>query len=60
MPLYINLSETITLFISITFFLVFLMIIGHSFSEYYLLIPFIFMLQQLLAYAVGLILGRRL
>jgi lipopolysaccharide transport system permease protein len=57
MPLFINLSETITLFISITFFLVFLIIIGHGFSEYYLLIPFIFMLQQLLAYAVGLILA---
>jgi lipopolysaccharide transport system permease protein len=57
MPLYINLSETVTLFISITFFLGFLIVIGHGFSEYYLLVPFIFMLQQLLAYAVGLILA---
>jgi lipopolysaccharide transport system permease protein len=57
MPLYINLSETVTLFISITFFLIFLFIIGHGFSEYILLIPFIFMLQQLLAYAIGLMLA---
>lgn len=57
MPLYINLSETVTLFISVTFYLGFLMIIGHGLSVYILMIPFIFMLQQLLAYAIGLILA---
>ncbi len=57
MPLYLNLSETVTLFISISFFLVFLVVIGHGISEYLLLVPFIFMLQQLLAYAIGLMLA---
>ena len=57
MPLYINLSETVTLFISVAIFSVFLTIAGHSFSEYSMLLPFIFMLQQLLAYAIGLTLA---
>lgn len=57
MPFYINLSESITFLISIILYFVFLIIIGNRFSEYYLLIPFIFILQQLLAYALGLILA---
>ena len=57
MPLYISLSETLTLFISTGIFLVLLLISGHGFSEYILLVPFIFMLQQLLAYSIGLILS---
>lgn len=57
MPLYINLSETVTLTISIVFYLLFLMIIGHDLSVYILLIPFLFMLQQLFAYALGLTLA---
>ncbi len=57
MPLYINLSETVTLFISVTIFSGFLIIFGHPFSEYSILIPFIFILQQLLAYAIGLTLA---
>jgi lipopolysaccharide transport system permease protein len=57
MPFYINLSEAVTFIISMTFFYIFLLVIGHSFSVYHLLIPFIFILQQLLAYAAGLILA---
>jgi lipopolysaccharide transport system permease protein len=57
MPLYISLSETITLFISTGIFIVLLIISGHGLSEYILLVPFIFMLQQLLAYSIGLILS---
>jgi lipopolysaccharide transport system permease protein len=57
MPLYISLSETVNLFISITIFSVFLFFFGHGFSEYILLIPFIFMLQQIMAYTIGLTLG---
>ncbi len=57
LPFYINLSEVITLFISILIFIVFIIVIGYGFSEYHLMLPFIFMLQQLLAYALGLILS---
>ena len=57
MPLYISLSEALTLFISTGIFLVLLIITGHGISEFILLVPFIFMLQQLLAYAIGLILS---
>lgn len=54
MPLYINISEAVNFFISLIIFYVFLIISGHGFSEYHLMILFIFMLQQLLAYALGL------
>jgi lipopolysaccharide transport system permease protein len=47
----------VTLFISVAIFSGFLIIAGHSFSEYFMLIPFIFMLQQILAYAIGLTLA---
>jgi len=54
MPFYINLSESITFIISISFYYIFLLSIQHDISVYHLLIPFIFLLQQLLAYAIGL------
>ncbi len=57
MPFYINISETITLFISILCYYVFLLIIGHGFSVYHIMLPFIFLVQQLFAYALGLILA---
>ena len=57
MPLYISLSETLTLIISTGIFMVLLIFSGHGFSEFILLVPFIFMLQQLLAYSIGLILS---
>lgn len=55
MPFYVNISESITFFVSLVFFCLFLAAVGQGFSEYHLLVPFIFMLQQLLAYALGLI-----
>lgn len=57
LPFYITLSESVTFIISITFYYMFLLAIGHGFSVYHLLLPFIFLLQQLLAYAAGLILA---
>jgi homopolymeric O-antigen transport system permease protein len=57
MPFYINVSESITFWISLTFFGVFLIAVGHSFSIYHLMVPFVFLLQQLLAYALGLMLA---
>jgi lipopolysaccharide transport system permease protein len=57
MPLYIMISESVTFLISMAIFYFFLMIIGQKFSVYHLMLPFIFILQQLLAYALGLILA---
>lgn len=57
MPLYISLSETLTLFISTGIFVLLLITSGQGISEFILMIPFIFMLQQLLAYAIGLTLS---
>lgn len=57
MPFYINISETITFLISLAAFYVFLLLTGQKTSEYHLMIPFILMLQQMLAYALGLILA---
>ncbi len=57
MPLYISLSETLTLLISTGIFILLLIISGHGLSEFILLVPFIFMLQLLLAFSIGLILS---
>lgn len=57
MPFYINISETVTFLISLAVFYLFLLLIGHGLSVYHLMLPFIFMLQQLLAYGLGLILA---
>jgi len=57
MPFYINLSESVTFFISIVIFYGFLLIIGHKISEYHIMFPFVFILQQLFAYAIGLVLA---
>lgn len=57
MPLFISLSETLTLIISTAIFISLLIISGHGLSEYLLLVPFIFLLQLLLAYAISLILS---
>jgi lipopolysaccharide transport system permease protein len=54
MPFYITVSESITFFVSMAFFYLFLIAIGHPFSIYHLMLPFLFLLQQLLAYGLGL------
>ncbi|MGH1462402.1 MAG: ABC transporter permease [Neptuniibacter sp.] len=55
LPTYIVLTETVIFAISYLFFLAFILIIGFPLSEYALLIPFVFIVQQILAYAIGFI-----
>ncbi len=51
----INLSETITFIISNLFFFGFLILTGYDFHPRLLLFPFIFYLQQILAFGLGLL-----
>ena len=52
--IYINLSETITFVITNIFLFAFLLATGYDFSLKLLLLPFIFYLQQILAFGLGL------
>ena len=52
---FINLSETITFLISNVFLFAFLLATGYEFSLKLLLFPFIFYLQQILAFGLGLL-----
>jgi len=52
--LHINLSETITWFISMLVFFTILAFQGHEFHRSLLLLPFLYYLQQLLALGIGL------
>jgi len=53
--LYVNLSETITFLISLVLFFLFLFFGENRISERILLLPFIFYLQQLFAFGLGLL-----
>ncbi len=53
--IYINLAETVTFLISMTIFLLFLIATGHPFSKHLILLPFVFYLQQLFAFGLGLL-----
>jgi len=55
LPLYVLVSEFIVYLISSAFFLVFLLLIDFDFSRYWLWWPVILLVQQMLAYALGLI-----
>ena len=52
--IFINLSETITFVITNIFLFAFLLATGYDFSLKLLLLPFIFYLQQILAFGLGL------
>ncbi len=52
--LQINLSETITYLVSMALFLSVLFLQGHAFHPSLILAPFVFYLQQLLAFGLGL------
>lgn len=52
---FINLSETITLIITSAFLFAFLIATDYAFSLKLLLFPFIFYLQQILAFGLGLL-----
>lgn len=53
LPLYILVSEAAIFVISMAFFAVFLLIIGFPIDGYWLLIPLVYLVQQLFAYALG-------
>lgn len=54
LPFSVLLAETIVYVISMTFFVGFLLLIDFPLSVYWVLVPFVFALQCLFVYAVGL------
>jgi lipopolysaccharide transport system permease protein len=57
LPLYIVLSESITFIVSLFIFLLVLLFAGYTFTIYLAVIPVIYVVQQVFAYALGLFLG---
>ncbi|MCK9502584.1 MAG: ABC transporter permease [Porticoccaceae bacterium] len=55
LPLYVLISETIVYAISMGFFVIFLWLIDFNWSWHWVWLPLIFVVQQLLAYSLGLI-----
>lgn len=53
--LFVHLSEIITFFITMGFFTLFLIISSYDFTRFLLFLPVIFYLQQILAFALGLL-----
>lgn len=52
-PLYIVISESITFIITICLYIVFLVMSGTSLSKAIILVPFIYLVQQIFAYSMG-------
>ncbi|MAC46262.1 MAG: ABC transporter permease [Oceanospirillum sp.] len=57
LPLYIPVSETVIFVIAYLFFTVFLVLIGYQFSWLWLWLPVIYVLHQMMAWAIGFICG---
>lgn len=57
LPVFIVFSETITFVVTLVIFFGILLITGYSFSPYLLLIPVIYLIQQLFAYSLGFFLA---
>lgn len=57
LPLYIVLSESITFVVTLLIFIGILVFTGSTLSVYLVLIPVIYLIQQLFAYALGFFLG---
>ncbi|MBR9829041.1 MAG: ABC transporter permease [Oceanospirillales bacterium] len=57
LPLYILLTETFIFGVSFVFFTVFLLIIGYPLSSWWLLLPLLYLVQQLFAYSLGFLLA---
>jgi lipopolysaccharide transport system permease protein len=56
-PLYIVISESMIFAITSSIFMVFLIITGYTITPLFLILPVIFCIQQLFAYALGSIFG---
>jgi lipopolysaccharide transport system permease protein len=57
LPLFIVISESVTFVVTLTIFLLILLITGIPLSWYLVLIPLIYFIQQVFAYALGFFLG---
>lgn len=57
LPLFIVLSETITFIVTLTIFIIILLLAGISLSPYLVLIPAVYLIQQLFAYSLGFLLA---
>jgi len=57
LPLFLVLSESVTFAIAATFFTAFLLIVKAPISPLVCLVPFIFAVQQIFAYGLGLLFG---
>lgn len=53
-PLYILISEAVAYCLSMLIFLVFLVLIGFPIDRFWMLVPVIYLIQQVLAYGIGL------
>ncbi len=53
--LYVALAETVTFVISMSFFGIFLALSGWSLTRHLLLVPFVYLVQQVLAFGLGLL-----
>lgn len=57
LPLYIIITESITFVVAMVIFSIILAITGFSFTVYLLLIPILYLIQQVFAYALGFFLA---
>jgi lipopolysaccharide transport system permease protein len=57
LPLFILISESITFVVTMSIFLIILTVTGFFFSSYLLLIPVVYLIQQVLAYSLGFFLA---
>lgn len=53
--LYVSLAETVTFLIGMGFFLLFLATTGWQFTGHLILVPFVYVVQQVLAFSLGLL-----
>jgi lipopolysaccharide transport system permease protein len=57
LPLYIVLSESITFVVTLVIFIILLTLTGFHFTMYFLLIPVLYLVQQVFAYSLGFFLA---
>jgi len=57
LPLYIVLSESITFVVTYVIFMIILTLTGFAFTVYLMLIPVLYLVQQVFAYALGFFLA---
>ncbi len=53
LPFYIFISEAVTFIITFIIFMIFLVLSSYEFNSYFIIIPLIFLIHQILAYSFG-------